>query len=176
MVNGYSGPGYTGHSGTPFPPSGRVSVAPGRAPEPVWPSEVPEEFAGEPVVGDGWVSDPSPVPGPRTLVRPYVLTRGRTRSRRNLAVEALVKANARDPRWNSPQVKGEFRIVRSLCLYPRSVAEVAATLSVPLGVARILLDDLAELGLVTIHAPQRKEDGRPAIALMERVLSGLNRL
>lgn len=175
-MNGYRAPSTTGHRGTPFPQAARVTVVPGRQAEPAWPTEAPEEFAGEPVAGDGWVADPSPVPGPRTLVRPYVLTRGRTQARRNLAIEALVKANAEDPRWNAPHVKGEFRIVRSLCLYPRSVAEVAATLSVPLGVARVLLDDLAELGLVTIHAPRPKEDGRPAVALMERVLSGLQRL
>jgi predicted ArsR family transcriptional regulator len=63
-----------------------------------------------------------------------------------------------------------------LCHHPRSVAEVAATLSVPLGVARVLLGDMAELGLVTIHDTKPTGDGRPALALMERVLSGLRAL
>ncbi|HWD04640.1 MAG TPA: DUF742 domain-containing protein [Amycolatopsis sp.] len=172
VVNGYRAP----NTGTPFPQAARITVAPSQSLEPAWPTESPDEFAGEPVARHGWVADPSPIPGPRTLVRPYVLTRGRTQGRRYLAIEALVKANADDPRWRGPDVKGEFRIVRSLCLYPRSVAEVAATLTVPLGVARVLLDDMAELGLVTIHAPGATGDGRPAMALMERVLEGLHRL
>ena len=116
-----------------------------------------------------------PVPIQRTLVRPYVLTRGRTQSRRHLAIEALVSTRA-NAHWNGARLTGEFRSVRSLCLRPRSVAEVAATLSVPLGVVRVLLDDMAEQGLVTIHDTKVTTEGRPAMALMERVLRGLRRL
>ena len=122
------------------------------------------------------VPDPEdPVPTQRTLVRPYVLTRGRTQSRRHLAIEALVSTRA-GAHWNGARLTGEFRSVRTLCHHPRSVAEVAATLSVPLGVVRVLLDDMAEQGLVTIHDSRVNADGRPAVALMERVLHGLRRL
>jgi len=116
-----------------------------------------------------------PVPAQRTLVRPYVLTRGRTQSRRHLAIEALVSTRA-GAHWNGARLSGEFRSVRTLCHQPRSVAEVAATLSVPLGVVRVLLDDMADQGLVTIHDSRVNADGRPAVALMERVLHGLRRL
>ncbi len=115
------------------------------------------------------------VPSQRTLVRPYVLTRGRTQSRRHLAIEALVSTRA-GAHWNGARLAGEFRSVRTLCHHPRSVAEVAARLCVPLGVARVLLDDMAEQGLVTIHDTRVNTDGRPAVALMERVLHGLRRL
>ncbi|MEU8631149.1 DUF742 domain-containing protein [Amycolatopsis sp. NPDC048633] len=108
-------------------------------------------------------------------MRPYVLTRGRTKSRRHLAIEALVSTRA-GAHWNGARLTGEFRSVRTLCHHPRSVAEVAARLSVPLGVARVLLDDMAEQGLVTIHDTRVNTDGRPAVALMERVLHGLRRL
>ena len=111
----------------------------------------------------------------RTLVRPYVLTRGRTQSKRRLAIEALVSTRA-DGRWNVARLSGEFRSVRTFCCRPRSVAEVAATLCVPLGVVRVLLDDMAEQGLVTIHETRTSTDGRPAMALMERVLQGLRQL
>jgi hypothetical protein len=113
--------------------------------------------------------------GSRTLVRPYVLTRGRTQSRRHLAIEALVSTRA-GAHWDGARLTGEFRSVRTLCHHPRSVAEVAARLSVPLGVARVLLDDMADQGLVTIHDTRVSVDGRPAVALMERVLHGLRRL
>jgi len=115
------------------------------------------------------------VPIQRTLVRPYVLTRGRTQSRRHLAIEAMVSTRA-GAHWDGARLTGEFRSVHSLCLHPRSVAEVAATLSVPLGVVRVLLDDMAEQGLVTIHDSRTGADGRPAMALMERVLHALRRL
>ncbi|MDT8910591.1 DUF742 domain-containing protein [Amycolatopsis sp. PS_44_ISF1] len=127
--------------------------------------------------GGQWDDGPeTPPPHPRTLVRPYVLTRGRTQSRRHLAIEALVSTCVGRAEWNNPQMSGEFHSVRTMCHSPRSVAEVASTLSVPLGVARILLDDMAELGLVRIHENDDTGDGRPALALMERVLSGLHRL
>ncbi|MFJ7211276.1 DUF742 domain-containing protein [Amycolatopsis sp. NPDC098790] len=115
------------------------------------------------------------LPTQRTLVRPYVLTRGRTQSRRHLAIEALISTRT-GASWNGARLTGEFRSVRSLCLHPRSVAEVAARLSVPLGVARVLLDDMAEQGLITIHDTRVNTEGRPAVALMERVLHGLRRL
>jgi len=114
--------------------------------------------------------------GPRTLVRPYVLTKGRTKASRHLAIEALVSATSDALSWHSAELTGEFQSVRTLCRSPRSVAEVAATLSVPLGVARVLLGDMADLGLVSVHDTASGGDGRPAIALMERVLHGLRNL
>ena len=53
---------------------------------------------------------------------------------------------------------------------------VAALLSVPLGVARVLLGDMAGLGVVTVHQTASSAGSAPDLALMERVLSGLRRL
>jgi hypothetical protein len=114
-------------------------------------------------------------PGARTLVRPYVITKGRTKSSRHLAIETLV-STTRNLRWASPEVTGEFQSVRALCAHPRSVAEVAANLAVPLGVARVLLGDMADLGLLSVHDAAMNGDGRPALALMERVLHGLQQM
>jgi hypothetical protein len=113
---------------------------------------------------------------PRTLVRPYVLTKGRTKSSRHFAIETLISTQSNSTHWHSTEITGEFQSVRSLCRYPRSVAEIAAMLSVPLGVARVLLSDMADLGLVSVHDSGTDGNGRPAIALMERVLQGLRRL
>ncbi|GAA3533445.1 hypothetical protein GCM10022222_15990 [Amycolatopsis ultiminotia] len=104
-----------------------------------------------------------------------MLTRGRTQARRYLAVETLVSAVPEDPRWTAAQVPAESIPVRSLCRHPRSVAEVAATLEVPLGVVRVLLDDLADLGLVTVH-DSHAGDGQPSLEVLHRVLAGLHRL
>lgn len=111
--------------------------------------------------------------GPR--VRPYVLTRGRTQSTYELALETLVNVRA-DAKWAGPALNSEYQPVRALCLQPVSVAEVAANLSIPLGVARVLLSDMAEMGLLHIHGTERTAEGRPPMALMRRVLDGLQRL
>lgn len=111
--------------------------------------------------------------GPR--VRPYVLTKGRTQSTYELALETMVNVRA-DARWTGPALSAEYQPVRALCRKPVSVAEVAATLSIPLGVVRVLLSDMAEMGLLHIHGTARTAEGRPPMALMRRVLAGLQRL
>jgi hypothetical protein len=148
------------------------AVAPTPPPEPE-PPEVPIPPAPPPIVE---FAPEIPDYESRTLVRPYVLTKGRTKASRHLAIEALISTRSDAPRWNSREITGEFQSVRALCDSPRSVAEVAAGLSVPLGVARVLLGDMADLGLVSVHETAPNGDGRPALALMERVLHGLRRL
>ncbi|CAL9552337.1 hypothetical protein SUDANB120_04468 [Streptomyces sp. enrichment culture] len=110
------------------------------------------------------------------LVRPYAMTGGRTRPRYQLAIEALVSTTA-DPARLQGQLPEHQRICR-LCLEIKSVAEISALLSIPLGVARILVADLAEAGLVAIHQPGGDESagGQPDVTLLERVLSGLRKL
>ncbi|WP_405794363.1 DUF742 domain-containing protein [Streptomyces sp. NBC_01506] len=110
------------------------------------------------------------------LVRPYAMTGGRTRPRYQLAIEALVSTTA-DPSRLQGQLPEHQRICR-LCFEIKSVAEISALLSIPLGVARILVADLAEAGLVAIHQPGGDETagGQPDVTLLERVLSGLRKL
>lgn len=107
------------------------------------------------------------------LVRPYAWTKGRTTARHELALEALVSAAA----WNlDATASPEHHAILRLCSSPRSVAEIAALLSVPLGVARVLLGDMAESGNVVVHRTAGTVDGGPDLALMQRVLSCLQRL
>ncbi|MEO3977247.1 DUF742 domain-containing protein [Streptomyces sp. CAU 1734] len=110
------------------------------------------------------------------LVRPYAMTGGRTRPRYQLAIEALVSTTA-DPSRLQGQLPEHQRICR-LCIEIKSVAEISALLHIPLGVARILVADLAEAGLVAIHQPGGDEaaGGQPDVTLLERVLSGLRKL
>jgi hypothetical protein len=110
-----------------------------------------------------------------SAVRPYAWTRGRTKSGLDLAIEALVSTSQRaHEQLGALQV--EHRAIAELCEQTRSVAEVAALLSIPLGVARVLLGDMAGLGLVTVHQTASSAGSAPDLALMERVLSGLRRL
>jgi hypothetical protein len=97
------------------------------------------------------------------MVRPYAWTGGRTKSTEHGEnIEALTQT--------------EHRFVADLCAEPRSVAEVATLLSVPLGVAKVLLGDMANLGLVIVHKTATGGGNKAHLMLMERVLSGLRRL
>jgi hypothetical protein len=112
--------------------------------------------------------------GGRSLVRPYAVTGGRTRPRTQLEIEAMVAAahyEARDLSVLSP----ECQAILGFCRDWRSVAEISAVLRMPLGVARILIADMAVEGLVRIHQLDHAQ-GRPDLNLLERVLSGLRKL
>jgi hypothetical protein len=112
-----------------------------------------------------------PVAGGSAFVRPYVLTRGRTRAAFELSIETLVSAA---PEATRAGLVGEHHTVLGLCQEPRSVAEIAALVGVPLGVARVLVGDLAAAGIVAVHGGTG--EAGPDLALMQRVLSGLRRL
>jgi hypothetical protein len=108
------------------------------------------------------------------LVRPYQVTRGRTQPRYQLEIEAMVASapyQARDVSQLSP----ECRAILELCRDWQSVAEISAVLRMPLGVARILVADMAAEGLVRIQQLNHAQGG-PDVKLLERVLSGLRKL
>ena len=110
-----------------------------------------------------------------SVVRPYTWTKGRTAPVVDLALETLVSTSGHG-RDMAVRTSEEYRAVAELCRAPRSVAEVAALLSLPLGVARVLLADMADIGLVVVHRNTTNSGNTPDMALMERVLSGLRRL
>jgi hypothetical protein len=113
--------------------------------------------------------------GDQPLVRPYAMTGGRTRPRYQLAIEALVSTAVNSSHYQT--LLPEHQRICHLCHEVKSVAEIAALLAIPLGVARILVADLAEAGMVAIHQPGGGEaGGRPDVTLLERVLSGLRKL
>jgi Protein of unknown function (DUF742) len=112
--------------------------------------------------------------GSSALVRPYAVTGGRTKPRYQLQIEAMVAAShyeARDLSVLSP----ECQAILGFCRDWRSVAEISAVLRMPLGVARVLIADMAMEGLVRVHQIDHAQ-GRPDINLLERVLSGLRKL
>ncbi|MEU9116497.1 DUF742 domain-containing protein [Streptomyces sp. NPDC048483] len=141
------------------------------------PYDQPQAPRIQPVQPQRRAPEPSPTGGTHNpLVRPYAMTGGRTRPRYQLAIEALVSTTA-DPSRLQGQLPEHQRICH-LCREIKSVAEISALLSIPLGVARILVADLAEAGLVAIHQPGGDETagGQPDVTLLERVLSGLRKL
>ena len=125
---------------------------------------------------------PAGADGPPDRVVPaYVLTRGRTRpsGARPLPLESVLTAtDDADRRGDALSLEGR-RIVGA-CRVPQSVAEIGALLQVPVGVARVLVSELAEAGFLQLHLPHRAgEDAggsRPADRdqhILGRLLDGL---
>jgi uncharacterized protein DUF742 len=163
-----SGPATASGDGdfTAFPPA---------SPEPAGPPSMPS-LPSHPSIPPVPAQVPPPVPAETSgLVRPYFRTGGRTRPSRDLAIEALVSTSERGRAIGRVRVP-EHRSICSLCLDTRSVAEVAAYLRLPLGVVRVLIGDVAGLGLVLVHSATSVVGDRPSIEFMERVLSGLRRI
>jgi hypothetical protein len=147
--------------------------APPPAPMPQAPQGPPAHTA--PIDLRGVPADQGGLESGASAVRPYAWTRGRTKSGLDLAIEALVSTSQR-AKDQMGLLQVEHRAVAELCEQTRSVAEVAALLSIPLGVARVVLGDMVGLNLVTVHQTASSAGNEPDLALMERVLSGLRRL
>lgn len=109
------------------------------------------------------------------MVRPYAWTRGRTKSTVDLRIETMVSTSEHGENIEA-LTQTEHRAVAGICGEPRSVAEVATLMAVPLGVAKVLLGDMAGLGLVIVHKTATGGANKAHLMLMERVLSGLRRL
>ncbi|WP_327389782.1 DUF742 domain-containing protein [Mycolicibacterium stellerae] len=101
-------------------------------------------------IGD-WFTEPETADKP-SLVRPYTLTAGRTDSGVELPLEAPVETLStatKPPRWPRNDVRGQ---ILTSCVHSRSVAEIAAHLSLPLGATRFLVGDLVTQGYLRVHA------------------------
>ncbi len=110
----------------------------------------------------------------RRLARPYTMVGGRTvATGKNLSVEAQVLRTSEGER-KLPSLLFERREILLLCSEPVSVAELAARMHVPLGVARVLIGDLVTDGLV--NADNGTGAQAPDLILLEKVLHGLRAL
>jgi hypothetical protein len=115
--------------------------------------------------------DEEPVAAAR-FVRPYTITAGRTKSAVDLPVEATLRQQPALPGAVADLAAGAQRVL-SLC-DQKSVAEVSALASMPIGVVRVLLGDLVEQGLVQVQATITESSSKDErIELIERTLRGL---
>ncbi|WP_101255900.1 DUF742 domain-containing protein [Streptomyces barkulensis] len=138
---------------------------------------------------DRWFDDAA---GP--VVRPYAMTRGRTRSATGSRIDpvALVVAEtpadaageARPPAF--PGTAGtaggtgvlgpeHLDIVARCRRAPQPVAELAAVLDLPVGVVRVLVGDLVEAELVRVSRPVPPAE-LPDERILRDVINGLRAL
>lgn len=107
-------------------------------------------------------------------VRPYALTGGRTRARHQLLVETMISVPGYDAEFAAGLPPEPHAVYQCAARRPISPAELSAILSIPPGVVRVLVGDLAADGAISVdpagHAYRYDHD------VLERVLEGLNRL
>ncbi len=109
------------------------------------------------------------------VARPYTVTGGRTHLRGEWHFD-LVDTVARTPAsadvtYRSPE-RGH---ILELCRVPVTVAELASAVGLPLGVVRVVLDDLLQENLIEVTAAAPR--GRVTdSSLLRQVLDGLQRL
>ncbi|MGW4469560.1 DUF742 domain-containing protein [Nonomuraea sp. NPDC004354] len=117
-----------------------------------------------------------------TLVRPYTINGGRTRSERDdLALITLVTTMSEvspETGRGLRRMQPEHRTVLALCKRPLAVAEVASALNLPVSVTKILIGDLIEAGQLRARPPLAfaQASGLPDMAILEAVRDGLRKL
>jgi hypothetical protein len=112
----------------------------------------------------------------RALVRPYVLTRGRTTSSLGtieLHAPVLALISTDQLRRNATP---EGRKIVELCQTPTSVAELSARLQTPVGVVRVLVGDLADAQMVQVRQTAPEHAEHRDVRLLERLLDGIRAL
>lgn len=105
------------------------------------------------------------------LVRPYAMTHGRTKPAKNtfdlIAVVMAVDANP-----DATRMEPEHVAILRLCRRPLSVAEIAAHLDIPVGVVKVLLDDLLQAEVIVVRAPM-SSTARPPKRVLKAVVNGI---
>ena len=100
------------------------------------------------------MSGPAQVSNGHDLVRPFIMTRGRTRAdSRNLRVETMLQASVSElpaDDADNALLPEQMELLR-VCQEPLSVAEVAVRLQIVVGVVTVIAGDLIEAGLLDVH-------------------------
>ncbi|MEU9588949.1 DUF742 domain-containing protein [Streptomyces sp. NPDC048219] len=113
------------------------------------------------------------------LVRPYAMTGGRTHpgpTGIRFDLIALVTLHPDAPAAGHAALGPEHRALIELCrTETQSVAELAADANLPVGVVRVLLGDLVELGSVTVSRPVPPAQ-LPDERILREVINGLRAL
>jgi Protein of unknown function (DUF742) len=104
-------------------------------------------------------------------LRPYLLTAGRSRPIDDtLEIEAQV-ATSQLGAASFSRLAFEHRDILEMCDAFMSVAEIGAGLGLHIGVARVLVADLAALGYLTVRRPNLHN--AQDVDMIERVIRGL---
>lgn len=120
--------------------------------------------------GERWLDEAA---GP--VVRPYALVGGRTTPTGERFDLIAMVTTSRRAAMNPDELEPGHLQVLAWCRVPRSVADLAADLSLPVGVLSVIVSDLREQGLVIIQHPNRRARAADP-KILRRIADGLRRL
>jgi len=106
------------------------------------------------------------------LVRPYAMTGGRTAADvATISLEAQIQVSGTQPagkvyRWEAARIL-------QLAITPIALIELSARASIPIGVARVIVSDLAGDGALVVQRPPTQPT---YTSLLEKVLAGVRAL
>ncbi|GII75897.1 hypothetical protein Sru01_08790 [Sphaerisporangium rufum] len=126
-------------------------------------------LSGDPT-GEQWIDDEA-----GRIVRPYVMTRGRTQPSRGKIDLITLVVSTGPAAAAEPGLGPEHHVIVKICERPLSVAEISAHLDLPAGTVRVLLGDLVDRGLVALQEPVQ-ETGVLDLETYKAVLNGLRTL
>lgn len=112
---------------------------------------------------------------PNTALRPYVITKGRSRPTRNtISIETLLVASDSARTLPVTATREEQALVR-MCARLLSLVEAAAHLDLPVSLVKVVASDLVDAGYLSARSgvPQA---AAPDMQLLQEVLDGLRRL
>lgn len=109
-------------------------------------------------------------------VPPYAITGGRTRSRIDVAPDALLRATQRGLAERERLAAASRAALDAVTDEPRDLAGVAAATGLALGVVRVLVGDLVAAGHAEVTMPEPVDGDDAETTLLERVLDGLDAL
>ena len=109
------------------------------------------------------------------MVRPYAVTQGRVApAAGEFDLLAFVVATVPDVPA-TPRLQPEHHAIIDTCWEPVSVAELASTLDLSVGVVRVLLGDLRSAGLISLYEPPAAEQPHD-MDVLKAVVNGLRAL
>jgi hypothetical protein len=112
------------------------------------------------------------------VVRPYAVTGGRTEAgdADALTLLTVLVATGRPLPTDDPaRLAPEHHRLLGLCSGQMTLADLAADTALPVGVVRVLVADLAELGAITV-VRQRSADKQTGNDVLREILNGLRAL
>jgi Protein of unknown function (DUF742) len=113
------------------------------------------------------------------VVRPYAVTGGRTEpadgDALTLPLLTVLVATGRALPDDPGRLAPEHRRLLSLCGRQATLADLAADTALPLGVVRVLVADLTQLGAITV-VKRQPADKQTGTDVLKEILNGLRAL
>jgi len=109
------------------------------------------------------------------VVRPFALTGGRTRPDTSDFDLMTLVVQSPEPLYGSLLLGPEHEAILDLCRTPVSVAEIASSLDLAIGVVRVLLGDLLTEGRISVRT-QAPLAQFPPSRIIKEVIDGLQAL